>query len=302
MRLLTIFTPTYNRAYLLSRLYESLCRQTSYKFEWIIVDDESIDNTEEVITSMIERNNIFPIIYLNQKHGGKHRAINRGVQVARGDYFFIVDSDDYLKENAVELIDKWTCDIEVNKNICGVAGVRVSKEGKSWGGTGSVYGGECVVASNIERRKKNLLGDKAEIYLTDILRKYPFPEFEGEYFITENICWNAIAADGYKLKWYNEPIYVCDYLEDGLTKNGANERIGHKKNINGYACYVRQSLKIRNLIDSITEFREYNRTCNELKMSVDERAKMLQMTRTNYLLWLIKMPALYVIRLLLVRK
>ena len=106
--LITVFTPTYNRARLLSRLYESLKAQTYQSFEWIIVDDGSTDNTEAVIDSLLERPSEygFSLRYFKQQNGGKHRAINRGVQEARGELFFIADSDDYLPDDSFVKVAK----------------------------------------------------------------------------------------------------------------------------------------------------------------------------------------------------
>lgn len=100
--MVSVFTPTYNRAYILPVLYESLKRQTCSDFEWIIVDDGSTDNTEELITSWQMECNDFSIVYRKQKNGGKHTAINNGVTLAKYEWFFIVDSDDYLRNDAVE--------------------------------------------------------------------------------------------------------------------------------------------------------------------------------------------------------
>ena len=103
--LLTIFTPTYNRAYSLERLYKSLVTQSLKDFEWLVVDDGSTDNTEELINKFVSDNKV-KICYFKQENGGKHRAINRGAAMAQGDYFLIVDSDDYLTSDAVESIKR----------------------------------------------------------------------------------------------------------------------------------------------------------------------------------------------------
>ena len=114
--LITVFTPTYNRAHLLPRLFQSLKQQTAAEFEWIIVDDESSDETETVVKKFLDERTPFPIRYYKQKHGGKHRAVNLGVKEARGSYFYIVDSDDWLPDYAVELLQKWLKEIEQSKN------------------------------------------------------------------------------------------------------------------------------------------------------------------------------------------
>lgn len=260
MSLITVMTPTYNRAYILSKLYESLIMQTSYDFEWIIIDDNSSDDTEMLVRSF--NTDKFAIRYFKQPHGGKHRAINFAVREAKGKYFFIVDSDDYLLPDAIENIASWLLDTEKSNDsvVCGVAGLRVSPLGEVIGGD-VITNDSFVVASNLEREKYNLLGDKAEIYSLDILKKYPFPEFENEFFVTEACVWDKIAYDGYKLRWYNKPIYVCEYLEDGLTKTGANDYSGHMNNILGYSYYVSIIFLTRKKDEVIRNYLLYKEIC-----------------------------------------
>lgn len=108
--LITVFTPTYNRAHLLPRLYESLCRQTFTDFEWVIVDDGSVDDTKGLVNKfLVDKTqhstlNTNTIRYFYQENGGKHRAINRGVKEAQGELFFIADSDDSLPPDALEQV------------------------------------------------------------------------------------------------------------------------------------------------------------------------------------------------------
>ena len=101
--MITVFTPTYNRGNLLKRLYDSLCNQSFKDFEWLIVDDGSKDDTETVIANFIAQQKLV-INYLKQENGGKHRAINKGVKEAKGEYFFIADSDDRLPKEALMLV------------------------------------------------------------------------------------------------------------------------------------------------------------------------------------------------------
>ena len=103
----TVFTPTYNRGYTIGRLYDSLLRQTDKRFCWIIVNDGSTDNTEELILDWIKEKRI-DIQYYKQKNQGKPSAHNKGVELTRTELFTCVDSDDYLKDNAIEeIITAW---------------------------------------------------------------------------------------------------------------------------------------------------------------------------------------------------
>ena len=96
---ITVFTPTYNRAYIINRLYESLQRQEIHNFEWLVVDDGSVDETEELFRTWMNNESKFPIRYYKKKNGGKCRAINFALDLAKGKLFFVVDSDDYLTED-----------------------------------------------------------------------------------------------------------------------------------------------------------------------------------------------------------
>lgn len=237
--LLTIFTPTYNRGYLLKRLYESLKNQDDLDFEWVVVDDGSSDDTESIVRKWVIAEKLFTIKYMKQENGGKHRAINTGVQIAKGKMFFIVDSDDYLSIDAVRKIkntEKRMRKANENINIAGIAKGRCYSDGRAIGET---FMQEYIYASSLERNKYNIKGDKAEIFYLDILKRYPFPEFEGEKFMEEAYIWNRIAEDGYVLRWDNDLIYYCEYLEDGLTRAGKKKYASSPR---GYALYVNQLL------------------------------------------------------------
>ncbi len=237
--MITVFTPTYNRGYIIDKLYKSLLSQTNKNFEWIVIDDGSVDNTEEYFSEITKNENPFKIIYVKQQNGGKHRAINRGVKMARGELFFIVDSDDYLLDDAIEKLYLWKGTLDGSKKWMGISGLRGYSADRRIGGAGD--GKKYIDAKNTEREKYDLCGDKAEAYFTDVLKKYPFPEFEGENFITEETVINLIALDGYYIRWFSEVIYICDYLEDGLTKSGESIFI---KNPQGTLCWTRTQLKV----------------------------------------------------------
>lgn len=235
---ITVFTPTYNRCYIIENLYHSLQKQTFKNFEWIVIDDGSSDGTDLLFDQILREKNDFTIIYEQTSNGGKHRAINRGVKKATGDLFFIVDSDDYLTDIALERIIYWEKSIpDEDKNLfCGICGLK----GKSFSEhLGTTFEGEFLDITSLERCNYRISGDKAEVFYTEILRKYPFPEFEGETFITECVIWDRIAYDNYKLRFFNEIIYICDYLPDGLS---AHSKELFLKSPQGYGLYIYQSI------------------------------------------------------------
>ena len=224
--LLTICTPTYNRARMLSRVYASLCRQDNTNFEWLVVDDGSTDNTADIIKK-------FEIGYIKKENGGKHTAVNEGVKAAKGDIFLILDSDDFLTDNAVTIIMEAFSNLPHKK----FAGCGFNKLFQDWSLVGKSFKGNYVDSTSLERQKYGIQGDKAEVFFTEILRKYPFPIFKKEKFLTEAIVWNRIANDGYQIRWINQGIYLCEYQPDGLSFTSTTDR-----GFQGYTLFIKELL------------------------------------------------------------
>lgn len=210
----TIFTPSYNRAYTLVNLYESLVNQTSKEFTWLIVDDGSDDNTYELVKEWIKEAKI-NIKYIYQINSGKHVAHNNGVCNCETEYFFCVDSDDYLLENAVQDI---LYDIKRinNIDIAGIVSLKLNESRKPVG----TFFPKDIRYSNLSDlyEKYKFRGDTALIFKTSVLKQYPFPLIKGEKFIGEEYIYSQIDAK-YKLYISEKSYYICQYLEDGYTAN-----------------------------------------------------------------------------------
>lgn len=236
----TVFTPTYNRGYTLPRLYESLKAQKTTDFEWIIVDDGSTDNTHQLVEKWIREEKNFSICYLEKENGGKPRAINYGIQYAKGKFFFMVDSDDFLLPDALLKMKTWCKEIESNSRYIGVGAARGFPDGSYIKGVAPIVNEKGYVdATNLQRNQFNLDADMCEAYKTELFKKYPMPEWPGEKFAPEQIALNEIALDGFLLRWHSDVIYRCDYLDDGLTKGG---KLLEKNNPMGYAMMYNHML------------------------------------------------------------
>lgn len=271
---ITIFTPTYNRCNTIDRLFKSLTNQSCFDFEWIVIDDGSTDHTEEYFQNLKKQQQSLHITYIRKENGGKHRAINDAVKLANGELFFIVDSDDYLTTNAIEYILNWRKSLDTTRKWAGLAGLKGRNDTYAIGQY--PIGHSFVDAKNTERRQKNLLGDKAEIYFTEILKKYPFPEIDGENFISEEIVWNSIAHDDYYLRWFSSIIYICEYREDGLTYNRLEIE---KKNPQGLLLWAKNQLRvfqnnhkekiftIYNYYQALKEQKNFSQISNDLNIS-----------------------------------
>lgn len=256
--MITIFTPTYNREKTLKRLYESLRNQTSKNFEWVILDDGSQDNTELLINNFISIEKNFKIIYKKTENSGKMKAINKGISLASGEYFFIVDSDDFLSEDAIEKIETYSKELPENFGGLVFRKVEIDENGKETE-RNIKFGKEKIDSTPLEIfYRKNIFGDKAEIIKTEIMKKFPFPEIVGEKFFPEGYIWNRIGKK-YKLRYVDIGIYYYRYLEDGYTNNFNSVMRKNPKGMRIYYSYMlRQDIPLKNKIKFFLRFLQCN--------------------------------------------
>lgn len=230
---ITVFTPTFNRAYIIHNLYESLCRQSFTDFEWLVIDDGSADHTEQLISAWAREKNPFLIRYYKQPNLGKCRAINRALDLAEGELFFTVDSDDYLTDDALEKIIQWVKDLPKDKKFCGVAG--------NLGTAPSITPNTLIQGSYFDGtaldRYRSIDGERAMVFFTEVHKRYHYPVFPEEKFMTEAVAWNRMARDGYLMRFYNDIIWIFEYRDDGLTKAGSSVFL---KNPHGYGLWLKE--------------------------------------------------------------
>lgn len=242
----TVFTPTYNRASTLDIVFESLMKQTVRKldglpvFEWLIVDDGSVDNTKEIIKHFQQKAD-FPIRYHFQENAGKHMAINRGVELAKGRFFLIADSDDaFVPQTLSVLYRYWKGLTEQQKKVC--AGVAcLAKNGY----TGEIIGNNYLIPAPVltyelpynlkHRRHFEMWG----FLRLDIIKKYPFPDIKGETFIPEGVVWNKICRNHKRLITHNA-LRIVYHRKDGFTKN---VKLNYVRHASGFYLYYITNLK-----------------------------------------------------------
>ena len=209
----TIFTPTFNRKELLEKLYKSLQKQTYKDFEWLIVDDGSTDGTEEKVKEFLGEKKL-DIKYFYKENGGKQRAYNFATEKANGELFICLDSDDEYVKNGLEIILKYWKKYEKNGNIAGMGYLSTYPDGKI---IGSAFPEKEMISTQFDiYNKYSVKGDKGLMFRTEIIKKYKFPVFDDEKFITEAVVYNRIC-EKYKMVYVNEKIEIKEYQEDGLT-------------------------------------------------------------------------------------
>lgn len=246
---ISVFTATYNRSNLLQRLFVSLKEQTYMNFEWVIVDDGSTDDTSHVI-NQFKKEALFEIVYEKQTNQGKHIAINKGLQLAKGKYFFIVDSDDRLPKESIQIISNKIQLIDNKENVAGVVGLKCFFD-KTIVGSNNLK--NDIICSLLEHRYKyKRLGDRAEVIKTAVFRKFKFPKFNTETFVPESIVWNRMALK-YSMLFFPENVYECEYLEDGLSSKSIALR---RKNPVGISVLYSELTHIKS-IDMVTKFKTH---------------------------------------------
>ena len=217
MKSVTVLTPTFNRSELLKRCYDSLKKQTIKDFEWLIIDDGSTDNTESVVKE-IQQSSSINIRYIKKQNGGKHTALNIGFEKADSRYLIVLDSDDELVPTAIEtIIARW----ESEKNNHTIGALVFLKADHKNRIVGAPFPKDGEVISKFKQKH---IGDKAEVFRTTLLKSYKYPVFPGERYIGMSYVWDQIALN-YKFAYFNEVIYLCEYLDDGITKSGWKMRI-----------------------------------------------------------------------------
>ncbi len=235
---ISVLTPTYNREKLLERLYKSLVKNSKYgvEIEWLIMDDGSTDQTEQKVKSFIqEQKSHIEIKYFKQKNQGKMVAINNLVEKATGEYMIDCDSDDYFSDGAFKIMSEKINETLNEKNIYGLCFLKHSTNGEN-------------IGNNFTKRrttlfdlhyKENDQGEKAILFISKIRKQYKHKLENGERFITEARLYYEMDDDN-EMLCFNFPIMICEYQENGYTKN-LNKQF--KENPIGYYYYFYEILK-----------------------------------------------------------
>ncbi|KZD27257.1 glycosyltransferase [Bacillus cereus] len=236
MENLTIFTPTYNRAYCLTNCYESLKRQTCKNFIWLIIDDGSSDNTKELVDSWIAEKYI-KIMYHWQQNQGMHGAHNTAYGLIETELNICIDSDDYMPDDAVEkIISFWNS--YGSDEVSGIIGLDLYIDGQ-------IIGSE--LPENLKYstlfnlyNKHGVTGDKKLVYRTELTKKYPYPIFKNEKYV--GLAYKYYMLDQqYEMLLMNEPLCYVEYMPDGSSMNMLNQ---YRKNPRGFAFYRKELMKL----------------------------------------------------------
>lgn len=236
MRTLTIFTPAYNRAHTLNRTYQSLCKQSSRDFEWLIIDDGSTDNTAELVKSWIAEAD-FAIKYIYQENQGMHGAHNTAYKNIKTELNTCIDSDDYMPDDAVETIVSFWRQYGSDK-YAGFIGLDRREDGSI---IGNRFPSELKATTLLDFYASGGRGDKKLVYRTEIITRYPeYPLFKGERYVGLAYKYMLIDQD-YKLLTLNHPLVVVEYQEDGSSNSMYRQYWNNPK---GFAFYRKTEMVV----------------------------------------------------------
>lgn len=237
-KMLTVFTPAYNRAYTLHKCYESLKRQTNKNFKWLIVDDGSTDNTKELVMKWKNESD-FEIKYIYKKNGGMHTAHNIAYENIDTELNVCIDSDDYLTDDAVEIITSEWKKVK-SENLAGLGALNVFEDGKV---IGTKFPDNLKSSKYFDiYNRHGVKGDKKFIYRTELTRDFPYPEFEGEKYVGLDYKYKKLD-EKYEVALVNKVVCVVEYMEDGSSKNMLRQ---YRYNPKGWCFFRLENLKIPN--------------------------------------------------------
>jgi len=229
----TVFTPVYNRADTLHRVFESLNKQTFKNFELLIINDGSLDDSHNEILKHIKNAN-FSVNYVNNKtNRHKMACLFQGVNLAQGEFFLTFDSDDACEENALQIFNDTFNKIPANKKA-NISGITCQCKDQFGNIVGEKFHKDPLYSSSFENILKNkYLKEKWGFVKTDVLKGITFnEEVFSRGYIPEGTLWIMLS------KYKFETIYINNILRTYYmdTENSISN-YNHKKNAYGMMIY-----------------------------------------------------------------
>lgn len=276
----SVLTPTYNRSDKLIRLYNSLEKSTYRDFEWIIVNDGSTDDTDQIIKEIVAMAS-FPITYIYQENSGKHIAMNRLYDLAKGEYCFQIDDDDELLPDAMEKgLSIWDGMSDEQRSNCWcVCGRHINH--KTLEMIGKPFP-DNVNEVNPRTRSKilsTIQGDRCGMQKVAFVRQYKFPEVEGCSFFPEIYLWRQLNLV-YDQHYTNALFGLC-HVHDGeslMNYSKSKESYRNRKNIYGYLLSSNCQCKSRFFSQRhLIEILNYNWFCYKSGTKAKEKYKNISL-------------------------
>lgn len=238
---ISICTISGSHYYLLPHVYESLLSQTRFHFEWMIMDMDSRERTQVLVQEWQKENGRFPIRYIPCESNSRTEVLQRAIDLARGNYFCLLDPEEILSSEAVACFLEWIAGISGQKELIGVSGAKCCLDGSPLKEGETCIGIRGYVdATYLERTKYGLEAPQFEVIQTKILREMPLRQCRGEMETPFRLTLDETALRGYKMRWYTESVCRGEYL---YGEKSACERRKERHNPMGYAMLYNNRLR-----------------------------------------------------------
>ena len=236
---ITVFTPTYNRGNLIHNVYESLLRQSCQEFQWLIIDDGSVDNTRQIVQQWIAEGKM-EIRYVYKENGGLHTGYNKAIELMDTELSVCIDSDDWLTDNAIELILN-TWDRVKSDHLAGLIGLDVRTDGMVIGSR--LKTGDKIYPLDLMTSKDNG-ADKKYVIRTDYYKEVaPMPVYPGEKNFNPHYLVLKLSQK-YRFYALDEPLCVVNYQSNGMTANQYKQYLNSPRS---FAEYRRAIMMLPNV-------------------------------------------------------
>lgn len=275
---LTVFTPTFNRAYCLGQVYESLVKQAGQDFLWLIVDDGSSDDTNALVNQWIHENKI-EIRYIFQQNGGMHSAHNTAYANIDTELNVCIDSDDFMPPDAIShILETWR--EKGGDSYAGIIGLDAFKTGAIIGTAFPDGISEATITELYQKHK--VTGDKKLVLRTAVVREFPpYPIYKDERLVPLGTLYKMIDQK-YRYICVNDIYCIVEYLPDGSSNSILKQ---YRKSPQGF-MYARL-LEMRY---SGNTFYTFTRAMHLVSSSLFARKYNILKSNPNKLLTLVAVP------------
>lgn len=259
---ITICTINRSRSYLLPHVYESLLGQTRFHFEWLIMDMESRDRTEALVRQWESNTGQFEIRYVPWEDGTKTEALQKAIDLAKGNYFCLMDPEEILTEEAVACFLDWIPGVDGEDMLIGVSGAKCYLDGRPLSQKDPRIGIRGYVdAGYMERAAYGLDTPRFEVFKTCILRSFSLIQCQGEEDTPLQITLDEISMQGYKMRWYRETVCRGEYLCGSRTEYARRQE---RRNPMGYAMLYNHKLRYREQ----SFLQRFDAACRHIALSI----------------------------------
>lgn len=278
MKTLCIFTPTFQRAHLLPRLYNSLVSQSCQDFVWLIIDDGSTDDTRALTERWIKESKI-EIKYVYKKNGGMHTAHNVAYSIIDNEINTCIDSDDWMPDSAVELIIKRWKNVRHCEGVSGIIGLDATPSGDIVGTR--LPPDYTQTTLGLLHSKYRIKGDKKVIYRSDIIRSFPrYPEFDGEKLVPLGTLYRLIDQK-YSLMCFNDVYAVVEYQVGGSSDTVIQQYFQSPRGFReSRKIFIKYSMSISELYRNVIHYGISSKIINEKNYQIKSPTPILSIICT----------------------